>query len=667
MSSERSSSRKITRDEANTLYSIVENEIDQVKIKIRNKYKDIMSIITDAFDNIEPLTMDTIFNKDSISASLTAEKAYKLFEDKLKPKTKRSKNTNVDLTVISSQPNELQMNVIPQTQEDITMSSQNVPTIQDNNNESKQRRDYRTEFIRYLHSILYQKIPKTYDNIKNEFLSFVLRKRNESNDKERIEKWASELEREYKSYKYKDGYGLIEPMINNFNQCLKNIKITQMGSKLAIDESLCFTACRSNFIQSMPRKPAKQGLLSYCVADSLTPFVYYIDFYRGRPLNPSDNMGPILIMKLLKETEHIWKGNESNITLFMDNYFCNTQLCCYLRKLGLNFICTMNKGRVDIPPIVKDYKEMGNGSYRVFNVSGSDIKYVQFRDYTKDVLIITSIDNTNEVIKVIRNSYTTNVLYEKEITATQKLYMLGMHGVDTLDLCNVNISMRRRALTWDNVYFEYLINMSVINIYTIVNSFNRNQVGNGSIYNLDRRSLIKTLGKELVEKYRKPFKEVEREISKLTKNITDDMDKSLYEFQLEVNKFENICNNKGIRPRCKICTKQKIEGKRARGMCVKCKRYICKYHFSVCGICYECSGFKVGDEIKTLDAARGLKYKPRYSKKKEKEEKKNPVKTIRRSQRKRIHKLIQRKRNKKNCYLFTKYVLTLDLCLTNFV
>ena len=46
----------------------------------------------------------------------------------------------------------------------------------------------------------------------------------------------------------------------------------------------------------------------------------------------------------------------------------------------------MNKGRVDIPPIVKDYKEMGNGSYRVFNVSGSDIKYVQFRDYTKDVL-----------------------------------------------------------------------------------------------------------------------------------------------------------------------------------------------------------------------------------------------------------------------------------------
>ena len=143
MSSERSSSRKITRDEANTLYSIVENEIDQVKIKICNKYKDIMSIITDAFDNIEPLTMDTIFNKDSISASLTAEKAYKLFEDKLKPKTKRSKNTNVDLTVISSQPNELQMNVIPQTQEDITMSSQNVPTIQDNNNESKQRRDYR--------------------------------------------------------------------------------------------------------------------------------------------------------------------------------------------------------------------------------------------------------------------------------------------------------------------------------------------------------------------------------------------------------------------------------------------------------------------------------------------------------------------------------------------
>ena len=183
--------------------------------------------------------------------------------------------------------------------------------------------------------------------------------------------------------------------------------------------------------------------------------------------------------------------------------------------------------------------------------------------------------------------------------------------------------MRRRALTWDNVYFEYLINMSVINIYTIVNSFNRNQVGNGSIYNLDRRSLIKTLGKELVEKYRKPFKEVEREISKLTKNITDNMDKGLYEFQLEVNKFENICNNKGIRPICKICTKQKIEGKRARGMCVKCKRYICKYHFSVCGICYECSGFKVGDEIKTLDAARGLKYKPRYSKKKEKEEKKN--------------------------------------------
>ena len=143
---------------------------------------------------------------------------------------------------------------------------------------------------------------------------------------------------------------------------------------------------------------------------------------------------------------------------------------------NINVLGTVSKNRSDTPAEVKNFEKMENGDYSVYNVNGTGIKYIKLMDQTKPVLMITTLDHGSNIVEIIKKKFLSNELYYmKDVTCPQKLYTTFMHGVDCFDFLTAIITCRRRNSRWTFVVFEHLIDVSVVNVFTIVNSFNDNK------------------------------------------------------------------------------------------------------------------------------------------------------------------------------------------------
>ena len=155
----------------------------------------------------------------------------------------------------------------------------------------------------------------------------------------------------------------------------------------------------------------------------------------------------------------------------MDSFFSNVYLGLILDNNKINFTSTLSPNRKLIPEVVKSFKDMDNGDVRCFKICGSNLRFVQIKDKRHDTILLTNNVNTNNVVKVYRRSNFINCeFYEKEITHSQHEYKQGMCGVDVFDRCCSVINVRRRTIRWTVAYFEVLVNASLVNVFTVINT-----------------------------------------------------------------------------------------------------------------------------------------------------------------------------------------------------
>ena len=70
----------------------------------------------------------------------------------------------------------------------------------------------------------------------------------------------------------------IEVMMNTYNKCLKNTKVTSYCSYISVDETMIYTGVRTGYRIHIPSKPAGQGIVFYCAGDSEQRYLYYLLF-----------------------------------------------------------------------------------------------------------------------------------------------------------------------------------------------------------------------------------------------------------------------------------------------------------------------------------------------------------------------------------------------------
>lgn len=309
---------------------------------------------------------------------------------------------------------------------------------------------------------------------------------------------------------------------------------------------------------------------------------------------------------MLEQTEYTWKNKEENPSLYFDSYFSSTDLCLLLSKNGFGVVSTMNMKRADIPKEVKDFSGLVNGNYRVFEINGSNVSYVQIKDAAKDLILITTIEDTNKVVECIRRSrkFTNRMSYEKDVTFVQDDYMYGMHGVDTMDRGGNKISTRRRTPKWTVAHFEHLIDVSLMNTFAIINSIYKKkkekEVNDGKkprkVYDLKRRKVTRDLGKQLCGISDEFI--IDETDPKNTKRLQD---------QLELVKRKLELKQKRSK-QCEICREFNIRFG-TKEFCPKCNRMVCEYHMGKEG----CMKFS-NDEIKKVNEFAELDKKAKLKK-----------------------------------------------------
>ena len=370
-------------------------------------------------------------------------------------------------------------------------------------------------------------IPNVFKNVKkiiiNEYKYYLKYNENRKQLFEKIEK--ENLKFDLYNDNKEDGSCLIKDIIREFNNCLKETKVSNYGKSFSIDETLSYCSCRTKFIQKIPNKPAGKGILSYCLCKPNVPYLCHIMFYRGKSVDGAKNIGSKIVAKMINENENILKHCEKP-KLFMDSFFSNIPLGLILDNNGIDFIATLSSNRKYIPDVIKRFENMENGDVRCFKVCGSKLRFVQIKDKKHDTILLTNYNNTNDVVKVYRRSQFANCeFYEKEITHSQHEYKQGMCGVDVFDRCFSVVNVRRRTMRWTVAYFEVLVNASLVNVFTVINTCYRQKEATKQqkniedlpqTFHLNRRVVLYELGKSLCKNYQMKNIENEEKLKKVS-------------------------------------------------------------------------------------------------------------------------------------------------------
>ena len=475
--------------------------------------------------------------------------------------------------------------------------------LKPNNNKpsTSTKSTYVTEIENRIYDIVNVTLPNIYELIKEEFMTFDTYVKTMNKCGKTIKDFLhDDFDMVFDLYdKNSDNYYLIESMENCFNQCLHNTAVNKYGSKMAIDEGLCYTACITKFLQCIARKPACQGLLSYCLCDSQSPYIYYNHFYRGKSINNVGNVGPKIVNELLAQTEFVWKDRNDGITptIYTDSFFSNTYLCADISiNKKMNVICTASKKNAEIPEVVKDFSGLSNGDFRIFDICGCNLKYIQVKDFSKDLIIITSVNDCNSIISCIKKSFSSKDYdyYEKEVSVAQKTYMYGMRGVDTMDYCTKVISVRRRTPRWTCVEFEHLFDMSLVNTFTIYNYWHKKKCEESGkpITSLKRRMETLRLGLDLCMEW------VNKRFSKRINNLMNSAvfrnklreSSTLFDVQKVYIEYK-VSLQKASQKRCCVCYRLNKGKRKTWNFCYHCGCPMCDVHSGFDGRCYKCMQF----------------------------------------------------------------------------
>jgi hypothetical protein len=246
----------------------------------------------------------------------------------------------------------------------------------------------------------------------------------------------------------------------------------QLGAYCTIDELMVrYKGSYCPIRQYLPMKPEKWGIKIWCLADSITKYVYDFDVYMGKsnvategPTLPrgGGNLAQGVVLKLMDGLE-----NEGR-TVVMDNYFTSIELFQKLHVRGIYATGTIRANRMGLLEILADIStlnrsQQGSLDWRMHDsrtsVAWRDKKMVRLLStHTRPVVVEgeerPTVPRRNGAI---REAIPTSPVHLE--------YTTYMRGVDVADQLRSNYSCQVRTHKWWHRIFYFLLDMSVVNMY----------------------------------------------------------------------------------------------------------------------------------------------------------------------------------------------------------
>ena len=225
----------------------------------------------------------------------------------------------------------------------------------------------------------------------------------------------------------------------------------------------------------MPAKPAKYGIKIFWICDASNGYALHGIPYAGKEGERAVGLAKRLVLELTKPFFHTHRN------VYIDRYFTSHELIVELLKNGLTCTGTIMANRRSVPEVMKSTKGLEVRSTRfLWDVSNRIMLASYCPKKNKNVLLMSSFHQKNEI----------HASREDKLPVIIDDYNHGKGGVDVLDSCIEDFSVKRKTNRYTVVYLFNMIDVALFNAYTIMKA-------NG--YTCSRCTFMKKVAEQLAQ------------------------------------------------------------------------------------------------------------------------------------------------------------------------
>ena len=247
------------------------------------------------------------------------------------------------------------------------------------------------------------------------------------------------------------------------------------NQNVSVDEAMIRFDGRLGWKQYMPKKPVKWGMKIWCLCDSETGYCSAFSVYTGATGNPNDglDLGYRVVMNLMRPFL------SSNRHVFADNYFTSVHLAKDLLQEDTYLCGTTRRTRREFPNTLAAIP-LRSGESAKWTTDDNLVMLCKWHD-KRDVYMIATNDSGEDIIKQTRRG---NQLVDLSVPECVARYNKSMGGVDHLDQMRSYYGIGRSGLRWWKYLFWGILNIGVINAFTLWRLCNRPLPANSRQFSL---------------------------------------------------------------------------------------------------------------------------------------------------------------------------------------
>jgi hypothetical protein len=253
-------------------------------------------------------------------------------------------------------------------------------------------------------------------------------------------------------------------------------KLWKLGEFCTIDEMMIrYKGSYCPLRQYMPQKPQKWGIKVWCLACSVSKYVWNFSIYCGksqvvRDEQPVARGEPKLAHNVVLDLARAIEGRGHVIA--MDNFFTSVGLFRDLLSRTIYATGTMRSNRIGVPLVLrntKEYrkKEQGWMDWRMHE--SRSMASVVWKDKKPVLLLSTHAQPTTSPGLLVQTVPRRNGAIREDIpTSPMHLeYTTHMRGVDVADQLRASYCTQNRSHKWWHRVFFFLLDMTVVNMFLI--------------------------------------------------------------------------------------------------------------------------------------------------------------------------------------------------------
>ena len=262
-----------------------------------------------------------------------------------------------------------------------------------------------------------------------------------------------------------DGYDKlhkIRPLLETVQH--NSLNMYRPHQQNSIDETMVLFKGRIGFKQYMPNKPVKWGYKVWMRANATNGYCCDYDIYTGALDGSIEHgLGASLVKRMVRPL--CGKGYH----VFYDNFFSSVQLAQDLIQDKVYTIGTTRINRKNWPNCLKALKElqktMSRGDSKSILVQGGEVECIVWKD-NRCVPFVNTISTPGQE-ETVQRRVKDGSRQSVKCPTSVKLYNQFMGRVDVSDARRKSYSCSRRSKRWWMPLFYFLVDILVVNFYTI--------------------------------------------------------------------------------------------------------------------------------------------------------------------------------------------------------